>query len=423
MDTEAFILIACFVFAFGLVSKRLATSSLTPPLVFVGCGMAFGPAGLGWLHLNVEQGAMHILAELTLILVLFGDAARIDWFALRRELGLPVRLLGVGLPLTIALGMAVAKFVFPTLSWLEAATLSAVLAPTDAALGQAVVSNPGVPTRVRQALNVESGLNDGIALPAVLVLATFASMQAEPGAATELAQFAGLQVTLGPVVGFSVAWLGNRLLRLAVDRHAIEPTFERLTGVALALLAFACAEHVGGNGFIAAFVAGLTLGQLTRGRCDYLYEFLEAEGQLLMLLVFLAFGSSFATPALEELSWASVAYAVLSLTLIRMLPVAVALIGTGLRWPTVLFLGWFGPRGLASILFGILIVDQLELAHETLIFNVVMLTVLFSVVAHGVTASPFARRYARMAEDAEHCPAEHEPVMSHPLRMKVEGSG
>ncbi|MGB5811887.1 MAG: sodium:proton antiporter, partial [Polyangiales bacterium] len=387
--------------------------------VFVLCGALFGPWGLGWLHLNVEHGAMHILAELTLVFVLFGDAARIDWFALRHELGLPVRLLGIGMPLTIALGMLVGKVLLPELSWLEAAALSAVLAPTDAALGQAVVSNPDVPMRVRQALNVESGLNDGIALPAVLVLATFASMQTEPGAATALAQFASLQVILGPIVGLVVAWLGNALLSASIARRWIEPTFERLTGVALALLAFACAEQLGGNGFIAAFVAGLTLGHLTRGRCDYLYQFLEAEGQLLMLLVFLAFGSSFAAPALEGASIATVVYAVLSLTLIRMLPVALSLIGTGLRWPTILFLGWFGPRGLASILFGMLIVSELDLEHETLIFNVVMLTVLFSVVAHGVTASPLARRYAAMATDREHCPAEHESVMDHPLRMRA----
>ena len=266
MDTTTFILIACFVFGFGLFSKRLATSPLTPPLAFVLFGMLFGAAGAGWLHLDVGQGVMHVLAELTLILVLFGDASRIDWFSLRKELGLPVRLLGIGMPLTIALGTILGKWLFPELSWLEAAVLGAVLAPTDAALGQAVVSNPAVPVRVRQALNVESGLNDGIVLPAVLVLATFASMQAEPDAATGLARFALLQVTMGPLVGLIVAVLGNRLLRWSADRGWLEPTFERLLGLALALLAFACAEQVGGNGFIAAFVAGLTLGHLTRGR-------------------------------------------------------------------------------------------------------------------------------------------------------------
>ena len=419
MDTTTFILVACFVFGFGLLSKRLATSSLTPPLVFVGCGMVFGPWGLGWLHLNVEHGVMHVLAELTLILVLFGDAARIDWFALRKELGLPIRLLVIGMPLTIGLGMLGAKWLFPELSWLEAAVLGAVLAPTDAALGQAVVSNPGVPVRVRQALNVESGLNDGIVLPLLLVLATFASMETEPGAAAELARFAALQVTLGPLVGVAVAWVGNRLLSWSVDKGWIQPTFERLTGVALALLAFACAEQLGGNGFIAAFVAGLALGHWTRGRCEYLYQFLEAEGQLLVLLVFLAFGSSFVGPALENYSIAMVSYAFLSLTVVRMLPVALSMIGSGLRGRTVLFLGWFGPRGLASILFGILLVSRLDLEHEALIFNSVVLTVLLSVVAHGISAAPLARRYASMAADVQSCQEEHRPVMDHPLRMRV----
>ena len=419
MNTDAFILVACFVFGFALLSRRLAVSPLTPPLVFVGLGIAFGPWGLDWLHFDVEQGAMHVLAELTLILVLFGDAARIDLSALRQELGLPVRLLAIGMPLTILFGGLTAKWMFPELGWLEAAVLGAVLAPTDAALGQAVVSNPAVPTRVRQALNVESGLNDGIVLPLVLVLAALASMSAETSrSAPHWVRFAALQVTLGPLVGIAVAWLGNRLLKASIARGWMDPPFERLTGLAMALFAFACAEHVGGNGFIAAFVAGMMLGQWTRGRCEWLYDFLEAEGQLLMLLVFLAFGVSFAAPALETGSSKTVAYAVLSLTVIRMVPVAIALLGTGLRLPTVLFIGWFGPRGLASILFGILVLNEADLRHEAQIFDLIMLTVLFSVVAHGVTAAPFARRYAAMAADSAHCPEEHREVVDHPLRTR-----
>ncbi len=419
MNTNAFILVACFVFGFALVSRRLAVSPLTPPLVFVALGIAFGPWGLDWLHFDVEQGAMHVLAELTLILVLFGDAARIDLSALRQELGLPVRLLAIGMPLTILLGGLIAKWMFPELDWLEAAVLGAVLAPTDAALGQAVVSNPAVPIRVRQALNVESGLNDGIVLPVVLVLAALASMSAEAtSSATDWVRFAALQVTLGPVVGVAVAWLGNRLLKASVVRGWMEPPFERLTGLALALLAFACAEHVGGNGFIAAFVAGMMLGQWTRGRCEWLYDFLEAEGQLLMLLVFLAFGVSFAAPAVEMASSKTAGYAILSLTVIRMVPVAIALVGTGVRFQTVLFIGWFGPRGLASILFGILVLDHADVPHEAQLFELVMLTVLFSVVAHGITAAPLARGYAAMAADPEHCPEEHREVMDHPLRMR-----
>ena len=419
MNIGAFILIACFVFGFGLVSKRLAVSPLTPPLVFVGLGIAFGPWGLGWLRFDVEHGAMHVLAELTLILVLFGDAARIDLSALRQELGVPIRLLAIGMPLTILFGGLAAKWMFPELGWLEAAVLGAVLAPTDAALGQAVVSNPAVPTRVRQALNVESGLNDGIVLPVVLVLAALASMGAEmTRSASDWARFAALQVTLGPLVGVAVAWLGNRLLKWSTAKGWIEPPFERLMGLALALLAFTCAEHVGGNGFIAAFVSGMMLGHWTRGRCEWLYDFLEAEGQLLMLLVFLAFGVSFAAPAVETASWSTVAYAVLSLTVIRMVPVAIALIGTGLRLPTVLFIGWFGPRGLASILFGILVLDEADLPLEAQIFELVMLTVLFSVVAHGLSAAPLARRYGAMAADRAHCAEEHQEVMEHPLRMR-----
>ena len=419
MSTVAFILVACFIFGYGLVSKRLEESPLTPPLVFVGLGVGFGPSMLDWLHLDVEHGAMHLLAELTLILVLFGDAARIDLSALRRELGLPFRLLFIGMPLTILLGTLIGKWIFPELSWPEAAVLGAVLAPTDAALGQAVVSDEAVPLRVRQALNVESGLNDGIVLPAVLLLAALASMSGETaGSASDWARFAAVQVTLGPLVGFLVAWLGNKLLQRSVAKAAMEPPFERLTGLALAMLAFAFAEQLGGNGFIAAFVAGMMLGRWTRGRCEWLYDFLEAEGQLLMLLVFLAFGTDFAAPALEEASWKAMTYAALSLTAIRMIPVAIALLGTGLRVRTVLFIGWFGPRGLASILFGILVLDQAALPDEGLVFQLVMLTVLLSVIAHGVSAAPLARRYAARASVPERCPEEHRPVAAHPLRQR-----
>jgi NhaP-type Na+/H+ or K+/H+ antiporter len=379
----------------------------------------FGPSILGWLRLDVEHGAMHLLAELTLILVLFGDAARIDLSALRREFGLPFRLLVIGMPLTILLGTLFGKWIFPELGWTEAAVLAAVLAPTDAALGQAVVSNQAVPLRVRQALNVESGLNDGIVLPAVLLLAALASMSGETArSASDWGRFAALQVTLGPLVGLSVALLGNKLLQRSVAKAAMDPPFERLTGLALAMLAFACAEQIGGNGFIAAFMAGMMLGRLTRGRCDWLYDFLDAEGQLLMLLVFLAFGTDFAAPALETASWKAMAYAVLSLTAIRMIPVAIALLGTGLRVPTVLFIGWFGPRGLASILFGILVLDEAAIPNEGLVFQLVMLTVLLSVVAHGVSAAPLASRYAAAASARERCPEEHRPVAAHPLRKR-----
>ena len=409
--------IALFVLGYGLVSKRLERTIITPPMAFVVLGLVFGGGSLSALGMQADQGVIHALAEVTLVLVLFGDAARIDFRVLRSELGLPARLLGIGLPLTILAGSLFAKLLFPTITWLEAATLGAVLAPTDAALGQAVVSAPVVPLRIRQALNVESGLNDGIALPVVLIFAALASIGGGEGrSATEWAQFAVLQVTLGPLAGVVVAWVGGKLIAWSNERDWMDGRFARLAGIALALLAFAGAERIGGNGFIAAFVAGATLGNSQRGKCEFLYTFLEAEGQLLTLLVFLLLGLSLSWPALAESNVITWLYVALSLTLVRMVPVAISTIGSGLRPPTVLFLGWFGPRGLASLLFAILIVEEAGLPHADLVFNVVILTVLGSIFAHGMSAAPGARWYGRLAANAAQCPKEHETVTVHPIR-------
>ena len=408
--------IALFVLGYGLVSKRLERTMVTPPMVFVLLGLLFGGGSLASLGMDADQRVIHVLAELTLVLVLFGDAARIDLRVLREEFGLPVRLLGVGLPLTILAGTLIGKLVLPNLTWLEAAALGAILAPTDAALGQAVVSAPSVPLRIRQALNVESGLNDGIALPVVLIFAALASMGGGEGrSAADWVQFAALQVTLGPLAGVTVAWIGGRLITWSDSREWMDGRFARLAGISLALLSFASAELIGGNGFIAAFVAGMTLGNSQRGKCEYLYSFLEAEGQLLALLVFLLLGLSFAWPTLAESDGNMWLYAGLSLTVVRMVPVAISMIGSGLRPPSVLFLGWFGPRGLASLLFAILILEEADLPHGQLVFNVVILTVLGSVFAHGMSAAPAATWYGKLASDASRCPAEHKPVTEHPV--------
>jgi NhaP-type Na+/H+ or K+/H+ antiporter len=418
MDISAILVVAALIVGFGLVSRRLDGSVVTPPMVFVATGLAVGPHALGWIEVTESETTLHVLGELTLVLVLFGDASRIDLSALRRELGLPVRLLGLGLPLTIALGAGAAKLLFPQLSWFEAGVLGTVLAPTDAALGQAVVASPAVPLRVRQALNVESGLNDGIALPVVMVLAALGSMvHAETKSTGEWATFVTFQVTLGPIVGVVVALAGVKLVDAAARRSWVDERFLRLSGVGLALFTFAGAEAVGGNGLIAAFVGGLTLGHLARDQCEGLHHFLEAEGQLSMLLVFLLLGAALLWPSLSTGTAVTFLYAALSLTVVRMAPAALSLVGSRVRLPTTGFLGWFGPRGVASALFAILIISEADLPHAELIFATTMVTVALSVFAHGLTAAPFAAAYGKLAEDPERCPAEHEEVHDHPLRL------
>ncbi len=396
MEPGILLSIALALLAFGLVSRQAERSILTPPMWFVLVGLSVHTFGV--LEVTVGDAAIHVLAELALVLVLFTDAARIDLTCLRREESLPLRLLGVGLPLTIAAGGAVAFVLFPGFGIIEVVLLAAILAPTDAALGQAVVSNSRVPVRIRQSLNVESGLNDGLALPIVLILGSLAGATPEGGDLWFWARFALLQVILGPLAGIVTGYVGGRLVDAAVRRRWVNAPFERLSVLGLALCAFAGAELIGGNGFIAAFAAGLTLGQTARGTCSHLYEFGEAEGQLLTLLVFLIVGSVMIPTAAPLWTLPVIAYALLSLTAIRMIPVAISLVGTRLRISSVAFIGWFGPRGLASILFVLLIVDGNRLAVAPQLQAVVVLTVFLSTMLHGITAYPLMVRYASLVE-------------------------
>jgi len=279
------------------------------------------------------------------------------------------------------------------------------------------VSNPLVPVRIRQSLNVESGLNDGIALPVVLVLASLAGAGDAPGDASYWLRFAALAVTLGPLAGCAVGFFGGRVIGWGTRSGWVNDAFQRIAGLGLALLAFGAAELIGGNGFIAAFVAGLTLGNSARGVCTCLYEFGEAEGQLLTLLVFLAFGAAMVPEALPHATAGAVFYALLSLTVIRMLPVALSLLGTGLRPTSVAFLGWFGPRGLASILFALLVVEEGGLAAGPQLMMVVVLTVLASTILHGLTAYPLARRYGEYAAAMDESEAERAHAPELPVRI------
>ncbi len=417
MEPSSIAVIALAICLFAAFSRKAERSPFTPPMFFLAVGFFLGGEGLGWIHLEIDGEAIHVLVELTLVLVLFTDAARIDLTCLRREKSLPARLLGIGMPLTIVVGAAVALAVLPELGWTEALLLAAILAPTDAALGQAVVSNPLVPVRIRQSLNVESGLNDGIALPVVLVFAALAGAREEAADASYWLRFAALAVTLGPLVGGAVGFVGGRIVDWGTRSGWINDAFQRIAGLGLALLAFGAAEFVGGNGFIAAFAAGLTLGNTARGVCTCLYEFGEAEGQLLTLLVFVAFGAAMLPEALPHATGAALLYALLSLTVVRMVPVALSLLGTGLRPASVAFLGWFGPRGLASILFALLVVQKDSLESGSFLLAVVVLTVLGSTFLHGLTAYPLARRYGEYSAAREETRAEHAHAPELPVRI------
>ncbi|MFK8017185.1 MAG: cation:proton antiporter, partial [Gammaproteobacteria bacterium] len=297
----------------------------------------------------------------------------------------------------------------------EATMLAAILAPTDAALGQAVVTSRHVPVRIRQAVNVESGLNDGIALPAVLLFAAMAGAHHGPHGAGGWGAFVAAQLILGPLVGGLVGAGGARIIDTAIERGYIGTAAQGLAVLALIALCFALAEMVGGNGFIAAFVGGIAFGNVVRHDCEFLFEFMESEGQLLTLITFLVFGAVLLPEGLVHVDGATVLYALLSLTVLRMLPVWLSLLGTGVRLPTALFLGWFGPRGLASILFLLVILEEAGMLHESRLLSVTVVTVALSVLLHGISAAPFARRYGAMVARLGKC-AETEDVPNTPLR-------
>lgn len=393
MSFEAIAALAAVILGYALVSKRLAGWSVSGPLVFVMAGIVLGPSALGIVGGDFDEGGVELLAKATLILILFVDATRIDLRVLRKQLAIPARMLGVGLPLTVITGALIGAVVLSDLTVLEAALVAAILAPTDAALSQAVVSDKRVPVRIRQGLNVESGLNDGLMLPVIAILTAFAGSNSGLESTSHWVEFVSRQVGFGVLFGVAVGAAGGLALDYFVKRGWVEGALRQIGTLAIAVGAFAVAEIVEGNGFVAAFVAGLAFGYVAKDHCETAADFTDDEGQLLALLTFLFFGALLVGPRVDELTFQIAAYALLSLTVIRMIPVAVSLIGMRLEAPTIGFLGWFGPRGLASILFGLFVVENAELAGSETILVVVTWTVLASVVLHGVTAVPFSRRY------------------------------
>jgi NhaP-type Na+/H+ or K+/H+ antiporter len=413
----ALAIVALALLGVSAISGRLSGTPVTPTMLFVGVGLLVGPAVLDGVDLESSSSTVRTLAEATLALVLFCDASRIDLRALRREAGVPVRLLGLGLPLTIALGTLAAAALFGELSIQEAVILGVVLAPTDAALGQAVVTEPRIPGRIRQGLNVESGLNDGLCVP--LLFAAVAVADVESGisegrsAGTLLLEEIGYGIAGGVVAGLLVAVV----LIQANRRNLIAGPWRQVVPAAGAALAYGTAGGLGGSGFIAAFVAGMTF-RLAFGRDPEDVNRLNEEvGNVLNGVTFLLFGAILLGPALGDLSWQLALYAVLSLTVVRMLPVAIAMVRSRARAPTLGFLGWFGPRGLASIVFAVIVVEESQLPHEELIVLAVYLTVGLSVFAHGLSAAPLAGRYARWYE--QHPRGGAPPMESAPAEVAI----
>ena len=420
MNEATLLLVLCTIAMFALFSRPIIRSSLTPPMAFTGLGLLLSPIILGWVDLGVDNQVIHLVAEITLISVLFTDAARINLKLLWQDHDVPVRLLLVGMPLTIVAGVLVARLLLPELLLIEAIILAVILAPTDAALGQAVVSSPKVPNRIRQSLNVESGLNDGIALPALLFVISFAAGVHGGEHDHNWVSFVSKQIILGPIAGILIGWLGARAVNQAIECKYLTNEFCNIYLLSLAFIAYLAADLIGGNGFIAAFTAGVATGNTLKHVNEELYEFAESEGQLLNLIIFFMFGVALLPQVWERIDISIVAYALLSLTVVRMLPVFLCLLGKGLRWETRLFLGWFGPRGLASILFVLLVLDRAKLVNASLVFDTVIITVALSILLHGLSALPGVNTYdivlKMCVKRGDDLSSEQRPVSKLPLR-------
>jgi NhaP-type Na+/H+ or K+/H+ antiporter len=340
--------------------------------------------------------------------VLFADASRIKLHLLRREYVVPLRLLAIGLPLTIVAGALLAAGIFNGLNAAEAVVLAVVLAPTDAALGQAVVTEPRLPSRIRQGLNVESGLNDGICVPLLLIALAVADVEEKTTTGHHALAIVAEEIGYGILGGVVAGLIAAAIVAIGHRRKLISGSWLQVIPIAAAGLAYGLAAALGGSGFIAAFLAGGVFGAIVPHESEDASRLNEEIGGLLGGVTFLLFGAVLLGPSLEHLSWQIVFYAVLSLTLIRMLPVAIAMIGSGARRHTVAFLGWFGPRGLASIVFAVIAVQEAHLTGAETIVRTAYVTVGLSVLAHGLTAAPLAKRYSRWYESH---PSHRQPTM------------
>lgn len=396
-ETTSILTIALVVIGYGYFSRLFSRFYFSGPMIFTIVGILLSTLFFGEEITNLNDDIVQIIAEIALIVVLFSDAAALNLKKLRNAWKLPARLLLIGLPMTIIFSTLVAKEFFPDESIQYLLLLALILAPTDAALGKAVVSEKSIPLNIRSTINVESGLNDGIVYPVIItlvaiILATSTGGEAE---SDEWLTYVIQQVVFGAIIGSAVGYLGAKIATWTIAKNWMEDNYQNLIPIAIAIFAFYLSEHYGGNGFIAAFFSGLLLGNYSIELHDNVEEFAESEGELLVLISFLVFGVAFIPATIDYWDLNVVIYSILSLTVLRMLPVAISLIGRA-DFSTMLFIGWFGPRGIASILYMLIVVHQLGSieGHET-IFSVMTLTILMSIMLHGLSAKPFAKLYAK----------------------------
>lgn len=397
-----FLIIALVILGYGYFSKLLLRFNISGPMIFTAVGVFLSPLGIGPSETKLNAELVQIVAEFALIVILFSDASALNLKKLRGEWSIPLRLLFIALPITIIVATLIAKEFFPDETTTYLLLMALILAPTDAALGKAVVTDKMVPEKIRSDINIESGLNDGIVLPVLLTVVAMIMSGQDHAQDNSWIAYLAQQIIFGAVIGSAVGYISARLSLKVIQKDWMESHYHNLVPIALAVLSYYLAEYFGGNGFMAAFFAGLFLGNYSEDLRKHVEDFAESEGDLLILISFLVFGIAFIPPTIDYWDFNVFLYSLLSLTVLRMVPVAISLIGTKFDLSTILFLGWFGPRGIASILYVLIVINQLGpiKGHET-IYSVISLTILLSIILHGLSAQPFARLYAKKHKDTE----------------------
>lgn len=393
MDYTTILLAFVFLLMYSLFSKAIEKTILSGPFLALLFGFIVGPAVLDLFKTGVDREEYKIIAELTLALVLFSDASKTKLKVVKENASIPIRLLLIGLPLTILFGMLGGKLLFDEFSWIELGILATMLAPTDAALGKAVVSNNSVPSKIRESLNIESGLNDGISVP---ILFLFIAL-VESTSGSSLNQYLGMElfikeIGVGALVGLSVTYIFVKVLNYSERKGWMTDSWQQITLITLAFSCFIIAQLMGGSGFIACFLGGLLFGtmKLQLSTKMKLLEPMEGLGDAMSLITWILFGTIIAAYA-NHFTWHIIIYALLSLSIIRMLAVSISLINSGLNRKEKLFIGWFGPRGLATIVFAIIVLD-IEFPHKEVIILTTVCTILLSVVLHGLSANPLIKK-------------------------------
>jgi len=397
--------IALLVLGYGYISKALTRYNISGPMIFTGLGLLISPLLLNLSTMQVNAEFVTIIVELALVLVLFSDAALLDLKLLRQSWKLPARLLLIGLPITIVAGTFVAQLIFPSEPAIYMLLLALLLTPTDAALGKAVVSDPIVPAKIRSTINVESGLNDGIIFPIVITVVAMIVSGLGDESSSNWMGYVFKQVFFGALVGAFVGYIGTKLTQLSIKHQWMQHSYQNLIPIALAILSFYLAEVFHGNGFIATFFAGLYAGNTSQAMREHIEKFAESEGELFVLISFFLFGLAFVPVTFEYINLNIILYSLLSLTVLRMVPVIICLIGAKLDakkldFTSMIFIAWFGPRGIASILYVLIVAHEVGGidGFET-IYAVVTVTVLMSIVAHGLSAQPLANYYSKVQKN------------------------